>query len=250
MRVRPLRGGMAACLGVAGHHPTGSVFGFRLMSLPYHSVLTMCFLAIVTGIAAAPAVVIWKLDDPRSVAGLPTEVLGQPAIGGDAAGKFAIYDGRKDGFIVSANPLEGWATFTVQVLFKPDPDGIPAQRFVHLQDTRHRVLTFETRVTADGQWAMDTFLSDGMSHCPLLDMKLLHPTGLWYWAALRYDRGVMTSFVEGRPELTGLVDFHSMGKGRISLGVRLNRVYWFKGAIREIRFYPDALPDQALEHVR
>jgi len=32
-----------------------------------------------------------------------------------------------------------------------------------------------------------------------------------------------------------------MTKGNISLGVRLNKVKWFKGQIREIRFHSEVL---------
>ena len=33
------------------------------------------------------------------------------------------------------------------------------------------------------------------------------------------------------------------------LGVRQNKVYWFKGAIAEVRFHDTALPDEQLQRV-
>ena len=40
-----------------------------------------------------------------------------------------------------------------------------------------------------------------------------------------------------------------MKPGRTSLGVRLNQVFWFKGAIREVRIHPAALDAAALQRV-
>jgi hypothetical protein len=39
-----------------------------------------------------------------------------------------------------------------------------------------------------------------------------------------------------------------MVTGRTSIGVRQNRVSWFKGAIAEVRFTPAALPADQLRH--
>ena len=38
-----------------------------------------------------------------------------------------------------------------------------------------------------------------------------------------------------------------MKPGQTSLGVRLNRVFWFKGDVREVRFTPAALGEEALQ---
>jgi hypothetical protein len=59
----------------------------------------------------------------------------------------------------------------------------------------------------------------------------------------------MTQFVNGQAELEGGVAFPPMKPGRTALGVRLNRVSWFKGAIREVRIYPTALDAAALQRV-
>jgi len=191
----------------------------------------------------------WLLDDPRAVAGLPAEVLGSPRIDGPAAARYAVFNGRSDAFIVPANPLAGWPAFTVEVLFRPDADGPAAQRFVHLEDQAGRRFTFETRMIG-GRWALDTYLQDGAGKRSLFAANLLHPADRWTWAALRYDGKTMASFVDGRPELSGPVAFAPTAAGRISIGARMNRVFWFKGAIRELRFYPAALPAEDLEAAR
>jgi len=38
-----------------------------------------------------------------------------------------------------------------------------------------------------------------------------------------------------------------MSAGQISLGVRQNKVYWFKGGIREVRFHSAALTPENLQ---
>lgn len=51
----------------------------------------------------------------------------------------------------------------------------------------------------------------------------------------------MTSFVNGVQELDREAAFGPMTEGRLSLGVRQNKVYWFKGGIREVRWHATAL---------
>ena len=51
----------------------------------------------------------------------------------------------------------------------------------------------------------------------------------------------MRSYVDGREELARPLTLVPLGTGRVSLGSRINRVSWFKGAIREVRFTPRAL---------
>jgi hypothetical protein len=53
--------------------------------------------------------------------------------------------------------------------------------------------------------------------------------------------------VNGQLELSKEIQFEIQGPGRTSLGVRLNKVNWFKGAIRTARFTPGALtPEEFL----
>ena len=51
----------------------------------------------------------------------------------------------------------------------------------------------------------------------------------------------MTHFVNGRQELTGKVTFGPMKAGRVSIGVRQNKVHWFKGQIKTVRVSPRVL---------
>ena len=184
---------------------------------------------------------VWTLRDVTRVASHVTEVVGAPKLAGSGADTAIVFDGQGDGLFVPANPVAGWSAFTIEVRFKPDGSGGEEQRFLHLEDDlKHRVL-METRVR-DRQWSLDTFLFQDAEHrLTLLDRTKVHSTDRWYWVALVYDGAKMSHYVNGELELAGEVDFKPMTAGRTSIGVRQNRVSWFKGAIAEVRFTPAAL---------
>lgn len=203
--------------------------------------------------AALPAAelpsVIWRLEDGKHVGGRAPTVLGAPRAVVEDGHKALRFNGASDGLVIAQNPIEGWGAFTIEVRFKPDGDGPEAQRFVHLEDTAQNRGLIETRVMPDRQWYLDTFLyahpkEPGLT---LVDRKKLHPCDRWYWAALVYDGKTMAHFVDGTKEREGEIKFGPMVAGRTSLGVRLNQVYWFKGAIAEVRFHPRALPTAELQ---
>ncbi len=160
-----------------------------------------------------------------------------------------LFNGKSDGLILSANPLRGFSKFTIEILFRPDPNGPSAQRFVHIQDERDSRVMIETRLINGQSWSLDTFLRSGDNSRPLLDRTKRHPTGRWAWVALVYDGKTMSDYVNGVKELEGLVNFAPMTDGRMSLGVRLNRVYWFKGSIKEVRFSPVPLNPTDLRRI-
>jgi hypothetical protein len=53
--------------------------------------------------------------------------------------------------------------------------------------------------------------------------------------------------VDGVRELEGPVAFRAMSPGKMSLGVRLNKVSWYQGCMREIRYTPRALAAPELQ---
>ena len=199
--------------------------------------------------ATAPAApVVWTLENPKLVGRLEPQVLGAPQpVNESSLGRALHFNGSSDGLIMPAIPYAGWAQFTIEVLFKPESGGLPEQRFMHVEDTKGNRTMMETRLTEDKQWYLDTFLLSGTSSLALIDKTKLHPTDQWHWVALRYDGKIMTSFVNGVKELEGPVAFAPIGEGKMSLGVRQNLVYWYKGAIREVRFTPAALSPDKLQ---
>ncbi len=220
-----------------------------------HAGLALILPLLAAAASAATPPVIWQLTDPASVGGQVTEVWGAPQALPDGGLRF---NGTSDGVLVPVNPLAGWDKFTIAILFRQDADGPFAQRFLHAEDGKGERMTFESRVVAGKGWYMDTFLAGGRaggaarppaaagaatipSSRALIDPAKLHPLDQWYWGELVYDGHTMTAYVNGVQELTGPVALPAMGSGQISLGVRQNKVYWFKGEIKEVRFYPAAL---------
>jgi hypothetical protein len=187
---------------------------------------------------------VWNVDRLKSIGGHATAVLGSPSVIETNAGKAVEFDGVKDGLIIDALPLAGAKQFTLEIVFRPDPDGAAEQRFLHLQQdgTESRIL-IETRVQGD-KWYLDTYIHSPRGSLPLFDPNNTHPTGKWYNAALTYDGGTMRHYVNGLEETSGNLAFTPLGSGKTSIGVRMNRVFWYKGAIRKVRFTPRVLQPQ------
>ena len=84
----------------------------------------------------------------------------------------------------------------------------------------------------------------------MLDKTKLHPADQWTWVALVYANGHMAHYINGVKELEGEVSFTPMLEGKISLGVRQNKVHWFKGSMREVRFHSIALTEENLQRAK
>jgi hypothetical protein len=193
--------------------------------------------------------VVWNIDNLELIGGYPVTVLGSPKVIDTPQGKAVYFDGNDDGFIIGNHPLEGADVFTLEIIFKPEKDGLPEQRFFHLQEdgSDNRVL-IETRLMGD-VWALDTFIKSGETNQPLLDMTLTHPVGEWYNATLVFDGKEMRHYINGVKELSATItSFTTPKSGKTSIGVRMNKAYWFRGAIRQARFTRTVLtPDKFLK---
>ena len=189
----------------------------------------------------ANASILWRFDNLDRIGGSQPSILGGPQVIDSSEGKVVEFDGTDDALVFDLNPLAGCRAFTLEVVFRPDSGGRPEQRFIHMQEVDdHRVLV-ETRLTPEGQWFLDTFIKSGESECTLYAENFLHPVGEWFHAALVYENGRMCHYVDGEKELEGDVHFQPMSGGQTSVGSRLNRVYWYKGAVKEIGVSPRAL---------
>ncbi len=186
--------------------------------------------------------VTWHIDNLESIGGHAVTVEGAPRIVDAPGGKGLFFDGVDDGVFLDVHPLEGSTAFTLEVVFRPDADGPEAQRFFHLQEDGgdNRILV-ETRVTPEG-WYLDTFILSGETDQTLVEPMNLHPCGEWYNATLVFDGREMRHYVNGTLELSAVLpSFTPPQAGRTSIGVRINRVYWFKGTISRARFTRHAL---------
>lgn len=195
-----------------------------------------------------PASEIWKFDQTGSLGGHPTTVLGHPRVIESPYGKAVEFNGVDDAFFVGVHPLAGASVFTWEVIFRPDADGAPEQRFFHLQeqdsatgkDTSNRML-FEIRIKEDG-WCLDSFASSNGNNRTLLNCKLLYPLGKWYRVTAVYDGKILRNYVDDELQGEGELKLVPHLAGHSSAGVRINKVYWFKGAILMARMTRSVLP--------
>jgi hypothetical protein len=177
----------------------------------------------------------WTFDRTDRLGGHPTTVLGAPRVIDSPVGRAVAFNGIDDAIFVNVHPLAGVPRFTWEVIFRPDSGGNPAQRFFHLQEqgTETRLL-FEIRIIGDA-WCLDSYARSGEAGKTLIDRSKLHPLDRWYHAALVYDGRELRNYVDGELEGRGEVALAPQGQGQTSVGVRINRVDYFKGAIRTAR---------------
>jgi hypothetical protein len=184
---------------------------------------------------------VWRFNRLDRIGGHPVTVLGHPRVIDTPAGKAIEFNGVNDALFLDVHPLEGAQQYTWEAIFRPD-GGRAEQRWFHLQEngSQDRML-FEIRVIGD-QWCLDAFEASGAGHKTLLDRTKLHPLGEWYHVAAVYDGHEFRSYVNGVLQGSAKANFPPQGQGRTSVGVRINRVYYFKGAVRLARFTRRALP--------
>lgn len=209
--------------------------------------------ALAAGTVAAGALArqddsaLWRFDRLDRIGGHPTTVLGNPRVVETSIGPAIEFDGEDDAIFVDVHPLAGATTFTWEAIFRPDGGG-RAQRWFHLQESGadHRML-FEIRIVPDGRWFLDSYNFSATGEATMMNKSSLHALGEWYHVAAVYDGTVFSNYVNGRQDGAKVVALAPQGAGRTSMGVRINLVDYFKGAIHSSRFTRRALtPDQFL----
>jgi Concanavalin A-like lectin/glucanases superfamily len=201
--------------------------------------------------------VTWQFDRLDNIGGNPARVDGQPKIITTPAGKAVLFDGVHDGLFIDKHPLAGFSQFTFEALVRPD-GGDPAQRWFHLAETdpktgldattdpnnptadKNSRFTFELRVDGDRCY-FESFTHGPGYQSALIDKTKTHPLGQWYVVTQTYDGQTHRSFVNGVLEKEGPIAYVPQGPGRSSVGVRINHVSYFKGAVMRAHFAPRAL---------
>src|SRR5262249_55011357 len=143
-------------------------------------------------------------------------------------------------------PLAGAKTFTWEAIFRPD-GGQREQRWVHLSeqdpqtgaDKDNRML-FEIRVV-DDQWYLDSYIQLGTESKALMNRTGLDPLRAWYYVASVYDGREFRNYVDGAEEGSAQLRLAPHGPGHTSVGMRINKVFYFKGAVHLARFTRRAL---------
>jgi hypothetical protein len=188
--------------------------------------------------------VTWKIDNLKKIGGNSVTVIGNPQVIKAPKGKAVQFDGAHDGLLLGVNPVAGAKAFTIEAVIRPDAGGLEEQRWVHIQESAadDRIM-LETRLHGQ-EWFLDSFIKNGPKTedgRTLFDEPFKHAVGAWYHVALVYDGATMRDYVDGKEELSGPLKVAPLAPGRTSIGVRQNRVFWFKGAVSRLRFTPRAL---------
>jgi hypothetical protein len=192
--------------------------------------------SILWALALAAAPETWTFDRLDRIGGHAVTVLGHPKLIDTPLGKAVEFNGVDDALFFDVHPLAGAETFTYEVIFRPASGGRPEQRFFHLQEDGSQTrLLLETRLI-DGKWCLDAFAMAGGKGKTLIDRAKLHTLDEWHHAAMVYDGKTLAYFVDGVEEGRGEVALVPQGKGRTSVGVRINKIDYFKGAVRQARF--------------
>jgi len=208
-------------------------------------------LIVLLPVVATAQTVVWKLDNLTSIGGHPVTVAGTPRVVETDSGKAIEFNGVSDGLFLDVNPLAGLERFTVEIDFQPAAEGAEEQRFVHFQEaaTENRAVV-ELRTLPNASWCLDSYLRYESASLTLIDRNAPHPISRWHTAALTFDGKTMAHYVDGKLEQSGDVAFKPLAAGRTSIGVRQNRVSWFKGRIRQVRITPRVLSSAQLEGQR
>jgi len=189
---------------------------------------------------------VWKFDRLENVGGHATTAEGHPQIITTPAGKAMLFDGVHDVLFVDNHPLAGAAAFSVEAVFRPD-GGAFEQRWLHLAeadpvngDAQSPRTLFEVRVV-ENKWYLDAFTTGPGYNKALAVPEKTFPLGRWHAVQQTFDGRVYRSYVNGVLQAEAELDYKPQGPGRASIGMRINRVTPFKGAVLEARFTPRAL---------
>ena len=74
-----------------------------------------------------------------------------------------------------------------------------------------------------------------------MNPKALHPLGGWYHVASVYDGREFRNYVDGIQEGSAQLHLAPHGAGHSSVGMRINKLFYFKGAVHLARFTHRAL---------
>lgn len=186
----------------------------------------------------------WTFDNFDEIGGLKPHVEGNPQLIDSPFGKATLFDGVDDAIFIDKHPLAGARTFAFEAYFRPD-GGQAEQRWFYLGEPvepkwvndLHKAprFTFEIRVVGD-QWYLDAFVFGPGYTQGLMFADRLHPLGQWFHVAQTYDGKTYRSYVNGVLQGEAPLAYVPQRDGRSSIGTRINRQWYFKGAVRAARF--------------
>ncbi len=200
---------------------------------------------------ASAASIAWDIDNLESIGGQKPIILGSPKIIETNKGKAIEFDGVKDALVVGTLPLAGTEKFTLEVIFRPDPNSQGTHRFLHMEEsnTKNRMLmAIEISPSDSNQWYLDTYIKSSAGNKNLYKPARTHLAGQWYNATVVYDGQEMQHYVNGAKEASAQLQFSPLSEGKTSIGAKLDQKTWFKGAIRTVRITQGVLkPEEFLK---
>lgn len=172
----------------------------------------------------------------------PTDLTinGAPQLIDSPYGKALYFDGLDDALLLDRLPLNGLSSFTVELIFAPDTASPFEQRMLHIGEDRGDRMLLELRAV-DGHWYFDGYAASKTNKKALIDETLTHPLGQWYHVAFTVEADRLTTFVNGKQELTEAFSFLPILSGGTSIGTRIDKRSWFKGSIYQIKISPRIL---------
>ena len=189
------------------------------------------------------------LDNLESLNGYDVTVNGNPTVVETEIGPGIEFDGSDegvkdngDGIYINYNPLDSSKYFTIETIFKPNdvyPDNADP-RYLHIEDAddNTRRLTMELRLDELHNWYFDGFIRAGSVSLGHMDEDLVHPVKGWEHAAVTYNDGKFTTYVDYQQELDSNWVYKLLPFGdntKMSLGMRQNKVNYFNGIIQRVR---------------
>jgi hypothetical protein len=189
---------------------------------------------------------LWTFDTLSAIGGHATTFEGAPKLIDTPAGKAILTDGENDVVYVADHPLAGATQFTIEAVFRPD-GGAFEQRWLHLAeadaangDAQSPRTLFEIRVV-ENAWYLDAFTTGPGYNKALVVPEKTFPIGRWYAVQQTFDGKIYRSFVGGVLQAEAELAYQPQGQGRTAIGMRVNKVTPFKGAVLCARFTPRAL---------
>lgn len=165
------------------------------------------------------------------------KIKGNPQLIHSPYGQAVSFDGIDDAIFLNKIPLKSFREFTIEMIFKPETNASFEQRVLHIGENKADRMLLEIRAV-NSNWYFDGFACSGKNKKALANEKLIHPLGKWYHVAFVVTVKSLTTYVNGKKELEESFSFLPIQSGKTSIGVRLNKVSWFKGSIYKIRIIP------------
>jgi hypothetical protein len=210
--------------------------------------------AVLMATAAHAEQSVWRFDNLSRIGGMSPKVEGSPQLVASPIGTAVQFNGSDTALFFPGRPLVGAKAFTIEAVFRPE-GGDFQQRWMHIAETDPATgldanpggtadpnprFMFEVRVVKN-QWYLDAFVQSKAGSKALAFPEKLHPINQWYAVEQTYDGKTYRAYVNGVLEGEADVAFTPHGPGHMMVGVRINRVNYFKGSVALARFTDKAL---------